>query len=63
MEKIRAEKALFLPACLRARRSIPEKVRFYRIFSRCGMPAPSEIPVEAAFMKKIYTPFRISAKE
>lgn len=62
MEEICAEKALFFPGRLRARRSIPGKVRFYRGFLRCGTPAPPEAPVEAAFMKKIYTPFRISAK-
>lgn len=62
MEEICAEKALFLPVCLRARRSIPGKVRFYRGFPRCGTPVPPEVPVEAAFMKKIYTPFRISAE-
>lgn len=62
MEEIRAEKALFFPLRHRARRSIPGKVRFYRGFPRCGTPVPAEMPVEAAFMKKIYTPFRISAK-
>lgn len=63
MEKIRAEKMRYFRRPPGARRSIPEKVRFYRAFPRCGTPVPPEAPVEAAFMKKIYTPFRISAKE
>lgn len=62
MEEIRAEKALFFPRRLRARRFMSGKVRFYRGFSRCGTPVPTEAPVKAAFMKKIYTPFRISAE-
>lgn len=62
MEEICAEKALFFSGRLRTRRFMPKKVRFYRDFSRCGTPVPAEAPVEAAFMKKIYTPFRISAE-